>query len=184
MRLVMTLSVLLFASSMAAADNDGYRFGGFPEKEKTIDTEAYIMGLSYHTNRDVRYNGVNPGFGLGITIRDSVADPLEFTISAGTYRDSYNETAKFCLIGPRYTFGNRQGLHSSLGISIGYYDGSGKDGIGIVPIVSIGYNRVDLFMTGDPRSAHGNTGSTDPKDNRNTTSGVVCAFLKIRLATF
>jgi hypothetical protein len=134
------------------------------------------MGLSYHTNKSYDFNEENLGLGVSFTIGSNVPDDglsAVMVASVGFYKDSYNEQAKYFLAGPRGVIGHRDGFHVSGAVQVGYVDGSGLHGAGIIPFVSVGYDRFDLCVTGDPFS----------KDSEDKSKFVAC-FLKIRVLDF
>lgn len=149
------------------------------------DLELYGFGKSYHTNRDVNWNEKNYGLGLGVA--ENLDSNFYVTAMIGSYKDSYNEYAKMALIGFRGMLGNPSEFHTIVGVSAGYYDGSSNKGFGIVPYIGFGYDWVDVCVTASP-SKENNTAvcsySNDPQDNRNVSSGVICAFLKLRIMKF
>ncbi len=144
-----------------------------------IDLELDVFGLSYHTNRDYDFNEVNPGFGLSVAFKSDEPDRgyhLSMVVSAGTYKDSYSDQAKYFLVGPRATLGFEKSLHASIAIQGGYLNGSGSKGQGIVPFASIGYDWFDVGITGDPFGTGG--------ENDAETSKMIAVFLKLRALTF
>ena len=151
--------------------------------DQPTDLELYTFGASYHSNRTVNWNENNLGLGLGVAIHTDTK--IDIIFAGGGYKDSYNEIASFGMFGARYVMGERKRVHATAGFMAGYYNGSGFAGVGMIPVVSIGYNWVDLCFTGSPpESGHKHNNSDDPKQNRETESGMVAAFLKIRLCTF
>jgi hypothetical protein len=149
--------------------------------------EGYVFGLSYHSNRAIDYNEVNPGLGFGYVHKteNNFNNNFDayFTVIGGAYKDSYNEDATFLMPGFRFGFGNEKGLHQTIGVNGGYFKGSDMIGIGVMPSASIGYNRFDVCFTGNPffcKPTEENV-SSDPKKNRGATGGFVAVFLKIRL---
>jgi hypothetical protein len=174
---------LLLAVCAAAGESDGY--------ERIVAVEVYGMGASYHSNRDVDWNETNYGLGIGLAAREP-GSTVEAVWMAGTYRDSFNEQAYLVQAGIRKTFGDFDGLHGTLGATIGYLKGSGNKGASFIPMVSVGYDWLDLCMVYVPSgvSGEGTTGvdeattSSDPKDNRFTDTAVVAFLVKIRLCEF
>jgi hypothetical protein len=160
------LVATLAIASLAAAD--GSYFDG-------TSLEATVFGLSYHTNRHHDWNEVNPGTSL------SLVKPLE----------SYNNDM---LIGARHTIGDRKAGHITGSLSAGYFEGSGLRGFGIIPVVSIGYNRVDVCITGDPyqRTESYTYNRLDYPDGHTTidytytksSTAIIAAYIQFRLATF
>lgn len=146
--------------------------------------EAYVFGKSYHSNRSIDWNENNLGLGGGVAYHyDSNTD---LTFVGGAYKDSYGDRAQFALIGVRVVGGDRDGAHATIGVNAGYFTGSDFNGFGIMPVLSVGYDRVDLCVTGSPPGSAGNknSGSRDPHDNYGAASGFIGVFLKIRIATF
>lgn len=168
-----SILILSLVGSLMAGDDD-----------KT-SLEAFIFGKSYHFNRTVPWHETNPGVAVGLAHATEAGDLL---VTVGGYRDSYGEQAKFALLGIRGYLGDRHALHVTGGLSLGYYQGSGNHGTGLIPIVSIGYNRVDLCVTGDWLSRNSNEnaqyradGSIDP---HSVDSSSVAVFLKVRVYDF
>jgi hypothetical protein len=141
-------------------------------------TDIYVFGASYHTNTEYSYNGENYGVGVGFAYY--VADNTEITIIQGAYIDSFDQQAVFVMPGVRHTVGDRNGLHSSLGLNAGLFSGSGFNGFGFMPTATIGYDRVDLCVTGLPNMTDNNPSTDDPRQGAST--GVIGAFIKLRIA--
>jgi hypothetical protein len=149
------------------------------QAEETFDLDAYVFGKSYHTNRHIHFNETNPGLALGIGYE--MEKHLDVIATTGIYKDSYSDTATFAVVGFRIIFiGERKTFHTTLGGSIGYIKGSTFNGLGMLPVASIGYNRVDLCFTGDPTGSDNQTGPT-AKTSR--TASIAC-FLKVNLLKF
>lgn len=132
--------------------------------------ELDLMGLSRHTERSAGFNEVNPGMGVSLTIGNSVPGDTvsaDMVASLGVYKDSYGDRSEYLIAGPRLTLGKRDGLHTTAACLIGYVSGSGVKGAATIPVVSFGYGRTDLCVTGNPFE-----------------SGVIACFLKIRLLDF
>lgn len=137
--------------------------------------EADLMGISYHTKRDQGYNERNYGGGISLTIGSDTPDDgrsAVMCLSFGSYKDSYNERSNYVLAGPRGVLGYRDGVHVAVACLLGYVGGSDIHGAAILPTVSVGYNRIDLVITGDPFA------------NDTTESKFIAAFIKIRLLDF
>lgn len=143
------------------------------------EIDIYGFGLSYHTNREVNYNGENYGLGLGYSrLIEKDSSTLSYlTCVGGVYKDSYNDTARFLMPGVRFqTVGD---WHASIGINGGYFDGSGFRGIGFIPFGSVGYKRFDICVTCSPNTnGPQNSKSSAPEDNRATRTGLVGVFIK------
>lgn len=157
------LALLLFPISLFSAE--------------TFDFDVYVFGASYHTNRSIPYNEKNSGFGLGFA--HETTDNLDLTIAGGFYIDSFNRTASFAMVGVRPFIGKRESLHASLGCSVGYLDGSGSNGFGILPIASIGYDQVDLCFTVDL-----DKDANQSRDDSAARTSSIAFFLKVRFGTF
>lgn len=146
--------------------------------------EVYAFGKSYHSNREIDWNETNLGAGLGLAYHyDSNTD---LTFVGGGYKDSYGDQATFALVGARVVGGDRNGAHVTFGLNGGYFKGSDFHGFGIMPVLSVGYDWLDVCVTGSPPGTGGskNTGSRDPQDNYGAASGFIGVFLKIRVVTF
>lgn len=150
--------------------------------DSLISYEMYLFGLSYHGNRNVDWNEVNPGIGLGIAYEVQDTIPSEVVFSAGTYKDSYGDQAKFALVGPRfYIMGTKETFHTHVGFSMGYFKGSSFKGVGGMPVIGIGNEYVDLCFTGGLNTNdQPNNGTDDPKKNRGRETSVIAGFLKFR----
>jgi hypothetical protein len=175
---------IMCATSLAAVESHiGVPIKPINDYVKKTDVEAYVFGVSYHTNRKIDWNETNPGLGIGLAYHYD--KNVDITCVGGTYKDSYFERATFALVGARIVCGNRDSLHATFGVNGGYFMGSDMHGIGIMPIVSVGYDWIDLCMTGYPGpSTSKNTGSSDPRYNHGAPSGFIGLFLKMRLVTF
>jgi hypothetical protein len=81
------------------------------------------------------------------------------------------------MAGLQYVGGNREGFHISPGLLMGYLDGSGIKGVGIMPIIAIGYDRLDLCITGDPTGGSNQTvHNPDGTVNLNKSSSMMIGF--------
>lgn len=140
-----------------------------------VDLELDVFGLSYHQDRDFGYNERNPGLGLTLVMGDRGDDFLSLIVSGGTYKDSYRDQAAFLVAGVRAMVGSKDSFHASLSVQGGYFDGSGFDGLGALPVFSVGYDRYDLCVTGNP---------FETKDGDQGSSRVVAFFLKVRVLEF
>ncbi|TCP14583.1 antimicrobial peptide resistance and lipid A acylation protein PagP [Crenobacter luteus] len=112
------------------------------------DTALLIFGASKHSGCDKKnekcfFNEFNPGLGLEWS-------PAEYTwgrpmVRAGSYKDSFSKAAYFLMAGARREWSVGGGVKVGLGIQAGYINGSGEDnGVGLLPILSIGYRRLAL----------------------------------------
>jgi len=144
----------------------------------SIDVELSLFGKSYHTNRDKDWNETNLGAGIGLALSKEKDDAWQMVISGGSYDDSYNEQATYFLVGPRVTTGDKFGFHGTAGLFVGYLNGSDNKGAAIVPVVSVGYDWLDLCITADPFEK-----DATYADGR-VTSKMVAVFVKMRLFTF
>ncbi len=151
--------------------------GAYEETPK-ISLELDVFGLSYHTNREYNFNEVNPGIGLSLTVQNPENQLCHFSAvtSAGTYKDSYRNQAVYALIGPRFTLGYDDSFHVSATVQAGYMQGSGQNGFAYVPFITMGYDWIDVGLTGNP---FGN-GKKEREDY--TKWGAV--FLKFKLLDF
>ena len=149
------------------------------QAEETFDLDAYLFGKSYHTNRQVNYNEINPGLALGIGWQ--ALPSIDLIATTGVYKDSYYDIAKFAVLGFRFILiGKRNSLHVTLGASVAYIKGSTFNGLGVLPVISLGYNRIDLCFTGDPTGSDNHIGTT-PKSS---TTQSIAAFLKVNILKF
>jgi len=147
------------------------------------DLELTVFGLSYHTNRDYDYNEVNPGLGLNFVFSskdDNFWHP-SWVLSGGFYKDSYSDTATYLLVGPRLTLGYDDSFHVSGGFGAGYFNGSGNNGLGYIPVVTVGYDWFNVGITGDPFSK---SETVDVGDKRVAYTKMVAVFLNFRVLTF
>jgi hypothetical protein len=166
---------ILFVASLARADDALPPALDWHPTPPTYGLELDLLGLSYHAKRSVGFNEVNPGAGLSLTVgthEPSDTISADMVLSVGSYKDSYSARSDYLIAGPRLTLGARNGMHATAACLLGYVSGSGVGGAAIVPVVSLGYSRADICITGDPfeRGA--------------MTSRVLACFLKIRLLDF
>ncbi len=145
-----------------------------------ISLEAFVFGHSYHTTRDDRWNENNWGLAVGVV--DQVSDHWDIQVVGGTYLDSFDDRATFLLMGPSYVLGDRHGWHGTAGIAGGYFGGSGFSGAGILPTVTVGYDRVDLCFTGIPHWAFADQIEHDGQFYPDTN--MIAVFLKFRVWDF
>lgn len=156
-----------------------------PPRKSITDTEVFVFGKSYHTNRSVDWNENNQGAAVGLAYHYDLATDITFV--TGGYKDSYGDVAKFSMVGARYILGDRYDWHASVNASIGYFKGSGWNLIGAMPVVSVGYDWFDLCFTGLPPSFngdHNNSGSRDPRHNHGESTGFIGVFARFRVLTF
>lgn len=168
-----TILAILSATTISLGAVEGF----YPNDINYAESELLIFGKSYHTNRSYDWNENNYGLGLGFSLRDERDSNWEVCVAAGTYSDSFSNTAVFCLAGPRYTIGDRHGYNGSFTVALGPYVGSGYHGIGVLPMVAVGYDWASICVTGMP-----NMGSSDKENNPPTA--MIATFLKFRLAEF
>jgi hypothetical protein len=154
-------------------------------QEGDFNLEAYIFGKSHHTNKEVGYRETNPGLGLGMAW--SAMDDVDIIATVGAYKDSYSDNARFAMLGFRLVAGDRDGVHGSLGVSAGHMKGSSFNGFGVLPVISIGYNMIDICATADwigvepDRTAYYADGSIN---KYSSVTKSVAFFAKITLLTF
>jgi hypothetical protein len=143
--------------------------------ETSVDVSLDVFGLSYHQDRDFGYNERNPGLGVSLAIHDVDDDFLSYVVSGGVYKDSFFDRAEFLVVGVRGLIGSKDSFHGSLSVQGGYFEGSGFDGLGAFPVVSVGYDRFDLCFSGNP---------FETKSEGEGSSRVLAMFLKIRVWEF
>lgn len=139
--------------------------------------EAYVYGLSYHTNRDYDFNELNYGLGLGFYTKPETSS-VYATCQFSMYRDSFGNPAKVITVGPRWVFGDENKFHTDLSIQVGAIKtGPNKERSFIsfiAPTVSVGYDRYNVHFLFIPET--GGVGS-EPEPE----SDVFAMFLRIRL---
>lgn len=148
------------------------------------DLELNVFGLSYHSNRDYEYNEVNQGFGLSLAFSSQEERPAwhpSIVLSGGMYNDSYSETATYLMAGPRFTLGYDDSFHVAAGAQAGYLNGSGSKGFGVFPFVTIGYDWLNLGITGDPLTE---SETVQVGNKRVASTKMVAVFLNLRVLTF
>jgi hypothetical protein len=154
-----------------------------------VDIDAF--GLSRHSNHRDDYRQRNPGLGLtvGIPLGDGatgatngVPAAVDWVTSAGTYLDSFDCRARYALTGLRFLLGPRDWWHWGLAVEMGYYDGSGMDGVALVPVLQFGYDRVTLCVTGEYSS--GASSSTGGRSLQNSPCSMVAVFLEVEVLRF
>jgi hypothetical protein len=144
----------------------------------TILVGIDAFGLSRHSNHTVVYRQRNPG--LGLTLGVIAGEQLDWVTSVGTYLDSYDNRAHYAMSGLRAMFGERSRLHWGAAVEMGYLDGSGVRGLGMIPVVQLGYDRVSLCITGDYEKASGSSPHTQPNPYRISTA-MIAAFLEFEV---
>lgn len=152
--------------------------------EDVVDLETYVFGVSHHFNRCIHWNEINPGVAVGIA--DHMNDNFDFILTAGGYDDSYSEAARFLLAGIRGIAGERNAFHITLSISTGYFEGSDNQGTPIIPVLSVGYDWIDLCVTGSPVGS-GQPAQQKPDGSyypKTVSSKMIAGFLKFRVLTF
>ena len=147
-------------------------------EELQNELELNVFGLSYHTNRNYNFNEVNPGLGLGLVFNkvgyEDDGSHMSMVVSAGEYKDSFNNTAYYILAGPRLTLGYEDSFHATAEAGVGLLHGSGNKSAALVPVVSVGYDRFNLCVTGEL----GNT------SNEHEASKMIALFLRVKLFDF
>lgn len=129
-----------------------------------------LFGASLHSNHAAHARQRN--YGIGLTGGLEVGDDADLVASSGTYIDSYDRHALYAMAGLRYLVGERDALHAGLVVELGWLDGSNIRGPTMIPVAQIGYDRVDLCITGARPSAGPGA------------SWMVAVFLEFRLFTF
>jgi hypothetical protein len=140
MKSIIILAIAASVSATNAADSS-------PTPMTSGSIELNVFGLSYHTNKYAIYNQVNPG--IGALVSFTLGGGVDLVAAGGTYQDSYFATARYAMTGLRFVIGNRDGLNAKLALVGGYQDGSDVDGLGCFPILSVGYDRFNVCVTGD-----------------------------------
>ena len=144
----------------------------------TVLVDIDIFGVSRHSNHSVVYRQNNPG--LGLTLGVIAGEQLDWVTSFGSYRDSYDNHARYAMTGLRYVFGDRHEVHWGATVVIGYLDGSGVRGPGIIPVAQIGYDRVSMCLTGSYERSSG----SDPHTQKNPyliKTAVIAVFADIEV---
>lgn len=150
------------------------------EPEPLYFAEVLAFGASYHSNRAADWNELNPGAGIGLgtcMTGGPTTSGWDLRISAGVYQDSFDQQATFVMPGFAYNLGARNSLHGTLGLNVGYLDGSGSHGSGIMPVLGVAWDRWELCATGYPKAwSMENTedGVVYPR------TGLLAVFLRIR----
>jgi hypothetical protein len=151
----------------------------------TGEVAAYVLdldvfGVSDHSNHAIIYRQVNPG--LGLTLGRIVDENVDWTLAVGTYLDSYDVHARYAMIGPRFVLGERMGWHIDLVAEVGYLYGSHKNGGTMIPVVQVGYDRVNLCVTG---SRGADTRTYNPAHNPNFAStSAIALFAELEVLRF
>lgn len=176
------LPLLLLASVALAADSIEP-----PKKNEDtapLDVELLVFGLSYHTNRAMKWNEKNYGLGLGVAY--NVEENVYLLASVGGYKDSFYQDARYAMVGARLMFGEREGWHTTVNGTVGYMRGSGFYRYGAMVYASVGYDWLDLCVTGIPGedSGGGNAALSDGNEMKTPSSSMVAVFLKARVLTF
>jgi hypothetical protein len=139
--------------------------------------EAYVYGLSYHTNRDYDFNELNYGLGLGFYTRPEDC-PVYLAGQFSMYRDSFSNPATVFTVGPRWVLGNENKFHTDLSIQVGMIKTGPDKSLPpyniIMPTVSFGYDRYNVHFVYIPEM-----GKSDPVTD--PASDVYAMFLRIRL---
>lgn len=118
--------------------------------ENNIDGyDLYVWGLSYHTNRDNKYNEINPGVGFGIYAIDMKKENFQTQMAfhASCYWNSYNDPAATFSFGPRFILGNVETFHVDVSLDFGFMAAESYDpkvcGF-ILPGLSVGYDKMNV----------------------------------------
>jgi hypothetical protein len=179
------LLLIIFIPSFAFAVNEGdfsIEMTGFGISHHFKDRESDVKDPnllpSWHTihedpiTKKKEWNETN--FGLGASLVFHAERNFDVSVNIGSYNDSYDETAVFALVGFRKILGDRNGWNVSAGPYLGYYDGSGFDGVGLIVVGRISYDWIGLNITGSPNFTQ------DGEEH----SGSICAFVSMRVLTF
>jgi hypothetical protein len=167
-----SLFLLAIAAALPAADISGVHG----------DIGVDVFGLSYHSNKYAIYNQVNPGLGITVGLDVPSVPWLDVVAAGGTYKDSYFFQARYAMAGVRVTVGNKTGLNAKLTLVGGYQDGSDKDGLGFFPILSVGYDRFSICVTGDP--SHDSNPTYKTSNSHAYTTSMLAVFADIEVYRF
>ncbi|MBM2886680.1 hypothetical protein JFK97_20010 [Chromobacterium phragmitis] len=120
------------------------------------DFSLLLFGASdHHGCSTCHLNESNPGAGLEWKFSGD-DDQVRWFARAGSYRDSFRETAYFGSIGWRKEWQIVGPIVAGLGLQAGYLDGSGRHGLAALPILSIGTRAVALEVGYLPKVSAGN----------------------------
>jgi hypothetical protein len=121
--------------------------------------ELYLYGASYHTNRNLNFNEVNPGVGIGHYWEKK--NWLDLTIQATVYRNSYSEWTAIATGGPRFILGERDKLNFFASVNVGYMWTVGYFNISAMPCAGVSYDRfsanfvfIPSISTSDIETSH------------------------------
>lgn len=141
--------------------------------------EAYVYGLSYHTNREYDFNETNYGLGLGFYTRPEGV-PVYLAGQFSMYRDSFSNPATVITVGPRWVFGNEEKFHTDVSVQLGVIKTGQNKEQGfyniIMPTVSFGYDRYNVHFVYIPEMGVKSSEYPDEPE-----SDVFAMFLRIRL---
>lgn len=106
-------------------------------------------------NNGCRYNERNPG--LSIEFAAPRLSGWDTYLRAGGYLDSFSKDAWYAGAGVRQRW--RAGSwHWGAALTVGYLDGSGRQGLLVLPTLEAGYKDVTLELGVVPRLGEANTG--------------------------
>ncbi|TCP14584.1 antimicrobial peptide resistance and lipid A acylation protein PagP [Crenobacter luteus] len=119
------------------------------------DVSVLIFGASKHgkcdeTRFECAFNESNPG--LGLEWSPGERSWGRWLVRGGSYYDSYREEAYFFAGGWRKEWELVGRFKAGLGVLVGYLDGSGVDGVGALPLLSLQYRRLALEVGHIPRA--------------------------------
>ncbi|MGL5759078.1 hypothetical protein [Plesiomonas sp.] len=122
-----------------------------------------IHGSSIHTGceqgkgkkaKTCDLNGFNPGLGVDwVVVGDQ--DSGKLSVRSGVYYDSLREMAYYA--GGAYIkdWNIYHELRLGVGIQAGYLNGSGQHGLVALPLISLGYKKLNLEVSYAPKSGWG-----------------------------
>ena len=118
--------------------------------------DLYVYGLSYHTNRDVKFHEVNPGLGVGHFWGEKDNDWIEMTVQGSEYRNSYGDWTTVGTFGPRVILGDRKELNVFFAVNAGFMYSVDYTNLVMIPSFGIGYNRFNVNFVFIPKSGNDN----------------------------
>ena len=187
----MNKSLLLIPMLFSMAFGDDFQF--LPPKpaepQAPIDNQSLdliILGLSDHSNKGCHYNQTNPGEALVYGYKfHPERDNTEIIVSTGTYKDSMDNRASFGVVGMRILLlGSPHSFNSTFSFSVGPWHGSGSASWGVIPVLTVGYDKFSIGCTGSyakNRTAYNDDGTVD---KTNSSTSVIAVFADIKILTW
>ena len=186
----MNKALLIPLLAFSCAFGDDFQFlPPKPQEKNPVENQSIeldLFGFSHHSNPAPHYNSTNPGEGITYAYSfNPPKDHVEFIASVGTYKDSMNNRARFGLVGLRFLIiGDPKSFNATFSFSVGPYRGSGIPSVGIIPVISLGYDKFSVGVIGGYSKDSNSYNADGSISKTNSSTSVIAVFADIKILTW